>query len=66
MLSARYLILNGEPDANVSPQGRGIKIMSKSNVAEKTTSVLAEVKTVHTIATPMMTVVKNEVKPKVE
>ena len=32
---ARNLIITGKPEAIKSPQGRGINIMSKSNVAEK-------------------------------
>ena len=55
---------NGEPDANISLQGRSMKIMGKSNVAESTANVaaeVAEVKTVEAVAAPVMTVVKNEI-----
>jgi hypothetical protein len=62
---------NGEPDkisllteANISLQGRSKKIMGKSNVAESTANVAAEVtevKTVEAVAAPVMTVVKNEI-----
>jgi hypothetical protein len=53
---------NGEPDANISPQGSGITIMSKSNNAEKSvvSAEVAEVKTVESAAAPVMTIVKNE------
>ena len=52
---------NGEPDkislltdANISPQGSGITIMSKSNNAEKSVvaAEVAEVKTVEAAAAP--------------
>ena len=58
---------NGEPDAIIRPQGSGVNIMGKSNVAENTANVaveVAEVKTVEAVAAPVMTVVKNE--PEVE
>jgi len=42
-------------------QGRSIKIMSKSNVAEKNTNAaeVAEVKTVEAATAPVMTIVKD-------
>jgi hypothetical protein len=62
---------NGEPDkislltdAIIRPQGSGVNIMGKSNVAENTANVaveVAEVKTVEAVAAPVMTVVKNEI-----
>lgn len=63
----RNLILTAEPDAKIRPQGRGIPIMGKSNVAEKPV-VVAEnaLKVAENVVNvsetaPVMTVVKKEV-----
>jgi hypothetical protein len=58
MLSARNLILTGEPEAIISPKGIGINIMSKSNVAEKFVVVPEAV--TETEAPAVMTIVKEE------
>ena len=47
------------PDAKISPQGSGIFIMGKTNVAEKTAPV-AEVVEISEVVIPTMTIVKEE------